>query len=103
MKHFGRKLKIFSFVLLVTGVTVSVIIGLFRIVFARSASLSAYIYTLIAVGASILLFFFYYGMGEIISELSAIAENTSATRRAAYHIRRHLDSPDQDDEGQQKE
>ena len=81
MKHFGRKLKAYSFVLLIVGVTVS-----------------SYVYTLIATASSVSLFFLFYGLGEIVSKLSAIAENTSGTRRAMHYIRRYIETSDDTEE-----
>lgn len=94
MKHFGRKLKAYAYVLLIVGVTVSIAVGLRCIVFTPETSVSSYVYTLIAVASSVSLFFLFYGMGEIVSKLSAIVENSSGTRRAAHHIRRRLENPD---------
>ena len=98
MKHFGRKLKAYSFVLLIVGVTVSIIVGLRCIVFTPETSISSYVYSLIATASSVSLFFLFYGLGEIVSKLSAIAENTSGTRRAMHYIRRYIETSDDTEE-----
>ena len=48
--------------------------------------------------SSVSLFFLFYGLGEIVSKLSAIAENTSGTRRAMHYIRRYIETSDDTEE-----